>query len=66
MKKKVWSKPEFIVLAKSTPGENILTHCKSVNHASTYLDGSEVSGQNCKQKQGVCGACDDMGGQTDS
>jgi hypothetical protein len=66
MKKKVWAKPEFIVLAKSTPGENILTSCKSVNHASSYLDGSASSGQNCKARAGCCGACQNEGGKGDS
>jgi hypothetical protein len=61
--KKVWSKPQFIVLAKSTPGEDILTVCKSVNHSVAMLDGMVGTGQTCKVQQGVCGACQSEGGK---
>jgi len=61
--KKVWVKPQFIVLAKSTPGEDILTVCKSVNHSTAELDGSGGSGQLCKMQVGTCGACQSEGGK---
>ncbi len=61
--KKVWIKPQFIVLAKSTPGEDILTVCKSVNHATAMVDGVTGTGQMCKVQQGVCGACQSEGGK---
>ena len=61
--KKVWAKPQFIVLAKSTPGEDILTVCKSVNHAVAQLDGDATTGQTCKVNAGVCGACQSEGGK---
>ncbi len=61
--KKVWTKPQFIVLAKSTPGEDILTVCKSVNHSTAFITGTELTGQNCKQASGVCGACQSEGGK---
>jgi hypothetical protein len=62
MSKKVWRKPEFIVLAKSTPGEDILTVCKSV-HGTVMVDGVTGTGQTCKVQQGVCGACQSEGGK---
>jgi len=61
--KKVWVKPQFIVLAKSTPGEDILTVCKSVNHSTAMVDGAVGTGQLCKVQQGVCGACQSEGGK---
>ncbi len=63
MGKRVWAKPELVILAKSTPGEDILTVCKSVNHATAYIDGSEGTGQRCKVQMGVCGACQSEGGK---
>jgi hypothetical protein len=29
--KKAWEKPQLIVLARGTPEENVLTHCKTMN-----------------------------------
>lgn len=63
MRKRVWARPELVVLAKSTPGEDILTVCKSVNHAVAQLDGSDTTGQRCKVQSGVCGACLNEGGK---
>ena len=62
MRKEKWITPELIILAKSTPGEDILTVCKSVNHSVAELDGIGTSGQLCKMKQGQCGACQSEGG----
>ncbi len=62
--KKVWVKPQFIVLAKSTPGEDILTVCKSVHYSGTIIqDGTHTTGQTCKVAVGVCGACQSEGGK---
>lgn len=63
MEKRVWSKPELVILAKSTPGEDILTVCKSVNHATAELEGTASTGQRCKMLTGVCGACQSEGGK---
>ena len=63
MKKRVWVRPELVVLAKSTPGEDILTVCKSVQHATAMLDGTDTTGQRCKVQKGNCGACQSEGGQ---
>lgn len=62
MRKRVWARPELVVLAKSTPGEDILTVCKSINHSQTFLDGTVTTGHNCMKKHGNCGACLDEGG----
>jgi hypothetical protein len=62
--KKVWVKPQFIVLAKSTPGEDILTVCKSVHYTGIApVMGTDATGQTCKVAQGVCGACQSEGGK---
>ena len=29
--KKTWEKPQLIVLARGTPEESVLTHCKTMN-----------------------------------
>ncbi len=63
MEKKEWFTPELIILTKSTPGEDILTVCKSVNHAVAMKDGSDATGQLCKVAKGQCGGCLSSGGR---
>ncbi len=45
--KKTWEKPQLIVLARGTPEESVLTHCKTMN------PNQPVSGQ-LDQQQDTC------------
>lgn len=33
--KRVWEKPQLIILARGTPEESVLTHCKYIGFAGT-------------------------------
>lgn len=61
MSKTKWKTPELIILTKGQPEENILEQCKSV-HGPASSTVYSVSGQNCKNFKGTCGACQAEGG----
>ena len=54
--KKVWNKPELVVLYRGKPEESVLTHCKHKTIPSVSPAGNH---DDCNSK-GVtsCGACD--------
>ena len=54
MMKKVWEKPELVVLVRSKPEEGVLAGCKDVglsNWPGGYFNGCEF------QWEVLCGAC---------
>ena len=56
--KKSWEKPQLIVLARGTPEESVLQHCKRIGN-TTPVPYSQATGQTgCDQlNPGNCGAC---------
>ncbi len=60
MEKKKWEKPQLQVILRSQPEENVLAQCKSVHGPFTNVVLS-ITGQNCKNDSGRCGACQAMG-----
>ena len=57
MRKKEWSTPELVILVRSRPEENVLTHCKTYGTTVVNQDPYTPTGQDCKAAQGNCGAC---------
>jgi len=55
--KKIWKKPNLIVLIRSRPEENVLQHCKygwsGLSGASAYVGGCHA-GNEGEQCYGVC------------
>lgn len=56
--KKQWTRPQLIVLARGTPEERVLEHCKRIG-APTATVPAPVGQQGCDfaQDDGNCGAC---------
>lgn len=61
MTKKVWTTPQLIILARGTPEEAVLTHCKYIGDPIYKLGPSEERKDNCARgSEGIttdCGAC---------
>ena len=57
MAKAQWTRPQLIVLARGTPDENVLTHCKFIGAGEG--GGANTSSQNgCNQDTTAnCGVC---------
>ena len=59
-KKMQWTKPQLIILARGTPEEAVLTHCKQIGMSSSpYTGGPESTEQDACSRGAVgnCGAC---------
>jgi hypothetical protein len=62
--KKIWTKPQLIVLTRGTPEENVLTHCKRIgnvgidNPQSTQQTGCDLG----QDVGGVCANCQSRSG----
>ena len=60
--KKLWTRPQLIVLARGTPEEAVLTHCKRIGDMSTTVPqthaqegcdrGADNNCGNCKSRSG--------------
>jgi hypothetical protein len=61
--KKNWEKPQLIVLARGTPEENVLTHCKYIGYSATGVPQS-VGQTGCDKSETDknCGACQSRSG----
>ena len=56
--KKIWETPQLIILARGTPEESVLTHCKRI--AAGYANYPAAVGQvgcDWDPGDGNCGAC---------
>jgi hypothetical protein len=51
-----WTTPQLIVLAKGTPEESVLTHCKYIGTAASGADTYTQDGCNDLEATN-CGAC---------
>lgn len=68
--KKQWTKPQLIVLARGTPEEAVLTHCKTIDQTGTGASGDPYSAAQvaCNRQHGGqdnfsnCGACQSRSG----
>ena len=59
--KKVWQKPELIILLKGKPEEAVLTQCKTEKFG--VAEGTDASGQACGNNlQRSCNPCLSRGG----
>lgn len=56
--KRQWTQPQLIVLARGTPEESVLLHCKSIG-ATTAISPYPVGQNGCdaSDADGNCGAC---------
>jgi hypothetical protein len=52
--KKVWNKPELVVLYRGKPEESVLTHCK---HAMDPPVSPAALHDDCNDADTSCGAC---------
>ena len=59
VQKKSWEKPQLIILAKGTPEENVLTHCKAIGYPFKAPFSQQLGQQGCDEPdgKGECGAC---------
>lgn len=48
--KKTWEKPQLIILARGTPEESVLAHCKTMNPNDPYI------GPTTEAQQNTCGS----------
>jgi hypothetical protein len=56
-----WSTPQLIVLARGTPEENVLTHCKTIGAGPG--GGPETANQDgCNSTKAKCGNCQSRSG----
>lgn len=64
MKKKIWERPQLVIIAKGRPEENVLLHCKAIGMTGT-LGYAQETGQNaCDElKEQNCGDCQSRGGK---
>jgi hypothetical protein len=65
VKKKVWERPQLVILAKGNPEENVLTHCKEKAYTGVSVLPQAVGQQGCDEPIGIkgeCGACQSRGG----
>jgi hypothetical protein len=56
--KKIWETPQLIILARGTPEESVLIHCKRIN--ALYANQAAAVGQvgcDYAEADGNCGAC---------
>lgn len=51
--KKLWSKPELIVLARSNPEEAVLLNCKATTSPQGSPKACKTSGQSCVANNAV-------------
>ncbi len=54
--KKIWEKPQMIILTRNRPEENVLTHCKVIGSGPSYPEGAQQDGCN-NITTGNCGNC---------
>lgn len=61
--KKTWEKPQLIVLARGTPEESVLLHCKRIG-ALTATSALPVGQTGCDDAEidGNCGTCQSRSG----
>lgn len=52
--KKSWETPQLIILARGTPQETVLEHCKQ---QSIITNGKEANDQGCGWNGNSCAAC---------
>ncbi len=57
--KKMWEKPELIVLLKNRPDESVLTGCKTQSSGITPGTNAQMCGTTADNK---CNACQSRGG----
>ncbi|MBW1792800.1 MAG: hypothetical protein JRJ14_11230 [Deltaproteobacteria bacterium] len=63
METKKWNTPELIILVKSQPEENVLSHCKYNRAPIGEGDPQNYEGHGCQAiRTGSCAACQDLGG----
>lgn len=54
---KAWETPQLIILARGTPEESVLTHCKTMN-PNQQFPGPDLTTQQLTCAAGVVGKCD--------
>ena len=56
---KSWETPQLIILARGTPEESVLTHCKRISPGSDATTPENVGQNGCDyaSDDGNCGAC---------
>ena len=61
-KKKVWEEPQLVVLAKGTPDEFVLAHCKTMN-PNQQITGPDLATQTVCASGDIndCSNCHDRG-----
>ncbi len=59
--KKVWEKPQMIILTRNTPEESVLTHCKVIGIGLGYPDSANQDGCNNTATTN-CGNCQSRSG----
>lgn len=59
MKKKIWKKPELVVLLRNRPEEDVLVQCKTERAGNTPGTSAQMCGNNVA---GNCRACQARGG----
>ncbi len=67
-KKRQWTKPQLIVLARGTPEEAVLAACKEIEHPGSFTPGDPTSAAQTACNRGEpnitenCGACQNRSG----
>lgn len=56
---KSWETPQLIILARGTPEESVLLHCKRISPGSAATSPDNVGQNGCDyaEADGNCGAC---------
>jgi hypothetical protein len=63
VQKKSWETPQLIILAKGTPEENVLLHCKAISYPYPAPYSQQLGQTGCDQPEGTgqdkgeCGNC---------
>lgn len=60
--KKRWVKPQLIILAKGTPEEAVLTHCKRIGEQNTTVPFTEAQTGCDRGINENCGNCQSRSG----
>lgn len=63
---KNWETPQLIILARGTPEENVLTHCKQIDTTPVQTSGPGETAQSLcmsQTKTNTCANCQSRGGK---
>jgi len=61
---KSWETPQLIILARGTPEESVLLHCKRISPSSGATSPQDLGQEGCDMAEGdkKCGACQSRSG----